>query len=162
MVVLGDFNIKSQNWYISDKTTTEGAKIEFVASQYGFDQIINEPTHALENSLSCVDLIFTSQPNFIVDSGLHPSLYPNYHHQIVCAKFNLKIHFPPPYEREIWYYGQRSTELVIRAVHEFNWQIAFSNLNINERVSFFNKTILNKVSNFILHETVTCEDRDPP
>ena len=27
--VLGDFNIKSKNWYINDKATTEGAKIGF-------------------------------------------------------------------------------------------------------------------------------------
>ena len=30
IVVLGDSKIKSKNWYINDKTTTEGAKIEFV------------------------------------------------------------------------------------------------------------------------------------
>ena len=30
IVVLGDLKIKSKNWYINDKTTTEGAKIEFV------------------------------------------------------------------------------------------------------------------------------------
>ena len=60
IVVLVDFNIKSNNWYINDKTTTEGAKIEFVTSQYGVHQIINEPTHVLENSLCCIDLSFTS------------------------------------------------------------------------------------------------------
>ena len=98
VVVLGDLNIKSKNWYINDKTTTEGAKIEFVTSQFGLHQIINEPTHVLEKSSSCIDLIFTSQPNLVVDSGVHPSLHPNCHHQIVYAKFNLKIHFPPPYE----------------------------------------------------------------
>ena len=32
IVVLGDFNVKSKNWYINDKTCTEGAKIEFVTS----------------------------------------------------------------------------------------------------------------------------------
>ena len=153
IVVLGDLNVKSKNWYINDKTNTEGAKIEFVTSQYGLYQIINEPTHVLENSSSCIDLIFTSQRNLVVDSSVHPSLHPNCHHQIVYAKFNLKIHFPPPYERVIWHYGQGNTELIRRAVHEFNWQRAFSNLNTNERVYFFNKTILNVVSNFIPHET---------
>ena len=29
VVVLGDLNIKSKDWYINAKTTTEGAKIEF-------------------------------------------------------------------------------------------------------------------------------------
>ena len=100
-------------------TTTEGAKIEFVNSQYGLHQIINEPTHVLENSLSCIDLIFTSQLNLVVDSGVHPSLHPNCHHQIVYAKFNLKIHFPPPYEREIWHYAQGDTELKEQFINLF-------------------------------------------
>ena len=138
-------NINSKNWYINDKTATEAVKIEFVTSQFGLHKIINEPTRVLENSSSCINLIFTSQPNLVLDLGVHPSLHPNCHHQIVYANFNLKIHFPPPYEREIWHYGQGNTELIRRAVHEFNWQRAFSNLNINERVSFFNKTISNRV-----------------
>ena len=94
IVKLGNLNIKSKNWYIDDKTTTEGAKIEFITSKYWLHQIINEPTYVLENSSSCIDLIFTSQINLIVDSGVHPSLHPNCHHQIVYAKLNLKIHFP--------------------------------------------------------------------
>ena len=35
VVVLGDLNIKSKNWYINDKTNAEGAKIEFVTSHLG-------------------------------------------------------------------------------------------------------------------------------
>ena len=96
VVVLGDLNIKSKDWYIHAKTTTEGAKIEFFTSEFGLHQIINEPKHVLENSLSCIDLIFTLHPNLIVDSGVHPSLHPIYHHQLVYAKFNFKIHFPSP------------------------------------------------------------------
>ena len=42
--------LKFKIWYINDKTTTEDVKIEFVTSQYGLHQIINEPTHVLENS----------------------------------------------------------------------------------------------------------------
>ena len=67
IVVLRDFNIKSKSLYSCDKTATEGAKIEFATSQYGLYQIINGPTHVLENSSSFIDLIFTSQPNFVVD-----------------------------------------------------------------------------------------------
>ena len=89
-LVLGEFNIKSKNWHINDKTTTEGARIKFVASQYGLHQIINEPAHVLENFSSFIDLIFTSQPNLVVDSCVQPSLHPNCHHQIVYAKFDLK------------------------------------------------------------------------
>ena len=79
VLVLGDFNIKSKNWYINDKTTTEGAKMEFVNSKFGLYQIINEPTYVFENSLSCIDLILISKPNLVVDSAVHLSLHPNCH-----------------------------------------------------------------------------------
>ena len=78
------------------------------------------------------------------------------------TKSNLENYFPQPYEQEIWNYGQGNTELIRRAVHEFNLQRAFSNLDINERGSFFNETILNIVSNFMPHETIICDDKDRP
>ena len=31
---------------------------------------------------------------------------------------------------------KRNTELIRKAIHEFNWQRAFSNLNVNKRVFF--------------------------
>ena len=72
--------------------------------------------------MSCIDLIFTAKPNLMVDSGVHPSLRPNYQHR----------------------------------------QRAFSDINIEERVSFFNKTISNIVLYFVPHKTVICDGRDPP
>ena len=47
-----------------------------------------------------MDLIFASQPNLIVESGVQSSLHQNYHPQIVFARSNLKV-FPPPYEGEV-------------------------------------------------------------
>ena len=74
MVLLGDFNSKCTNWYKYDKTNFEGIAIKN-SSQCGLYQIINEPTYILKNSSSCIDLIFTSQPNLIIESGVHPSLH---------------------------------------------------------------------------------------
>ena len=81
---------------------------------------MKEPTHISDNSYTCIDLIFTSHPNLIIEFAVHPSLYPNCHHQIVYAKFNLQIHFPPPYSREVWHYKVVNTEL-----EKFDWQRAF-------------------------------------
>ena len=43
----------------------------------------------------------------------------------------------------------------------FDWDRAFVNTNVNEKVFILNKTILNILSNFIPHETVTVNDKDP-
>ena len=50
------------DWYNKDKTSFEGNIIKNVNLQLGLHKIINEPTHILANSLSCIELIFTSQP----------------------------------------------------------------------------------------------------
>ena len=74
MVALGDFNTKLISWYRNDSTDTEGSKIDILTSTFGFHQIINEATHILNNSSSCIDLIFTSQPNLVTESGVHSSV----------------------------------------------------------------------------------------
>ena len=74
-VVLGDFNAKSNNWCKADITSLEGSKIDTIASSYGFNQLIQEPTHILNSSSSCMDLIFTSQQNLVMQFGTHSSLH---------------------------------------------------------------------------------------
>ena len=147
--VQNNFNVKSSNWYNKDKTNFEGNTIENVTSQLGLHQIINEPKHILSNSSSCIDLIFTSQPNMVIESGVHSSLYSSCHHQIVFAKFNLEICYPPQYSREVWYFREAKTDLIRRALNDFIWERAFSNTNVKEKVCIFNKSVLNVLSNFI-------------
>ena len=97
MVALTDFNAKSSNWYNKDITSNESRKIEALTSQNGLHQEINELTHILDNSFSFIDLIFNSRPNLLIESNVHPSLHPGYHHQIIFAKFNLNMVCPPSY-----------------------------------------------------------------
>ena len=88
LVVIGDLNAKSKNWYPLDRTTYKGNTIETITSHFGLHQLIHDPTHILEKLSSCIDLIFTSQPNMIVNSGIYSSLHANCHHQIVFEKFD--------------------------------------------------------------------------
>ena len=78
--------MKSRTLYINDKTTTEDAKIGFVALKYDLHQLINKSVHVLENLLFCTDLIFTSQPKLVMDSSVHSSLHPHYYQQIKLTR----------------------------------------------------------------------------
>ena len=60
VVVIGDFNVKLDNWYCRDKSSLEGDTVDIITNQYGLHQVITEPTHILDNTSSCIDLIFTS------------------------------------------------------------------------------------------------------
>ena len=70
--------------------------------------------------------------------------------------------FPPPYERAVWYYEIANTELIRGAIDQFGLLRALSNVNVNEKVYIFTKTLLNTIQNVIPHETIVCDDRDPP
>ena len=95
IVVLGDFNAQTKGSYPLRKTY-EGTRIDGITSKFGLEQLIHEPTHIIGERSSCIDLIFSSQPNLVVESGGQSSLHQNCHHQIVFARFNLKVLFPPP------------------------------------------------------------------
>ena len=131
-------------------------------SQYALSQVINKPTHFSQNSNSCIDLLFANQNNLITDSGVHPSLHFNCHHQIIYGKFNVKVFYPPPYERHVWHYEHAIVDMISKAIERFDWDNAFLGKNVNEKVSILTKTILNIMSNYIPNEIITIDDKDPP
>ena len=91
VLIIGNFNAKSSNWSSNDITTAESAQLNYLTSLYGRKQVITEPTHILESSASCIDLIFTNQPNIVMDSEELSSLHENCHHQIIYLKLIYKL-----------------------------------------------------------------------
>ena len=86
----------------------------------GLSQIISDPTHILPNSSSCIDLIFTNQPNLVTESGVHPSLHSKCHHQIVFAKLNLKVEYPSLYECLILDYKNADVPSINHSIDVFD------------------------------------------
>ena len=100
--------------------------LNYLTSLYGMKQAITEPTHILENCSSCIDLIFSNQPNLIMDSGVHPVIHSKGHHQVIYSKLNLEIEYPPPYTRKIWNYSRSETDLINNSIESFDWSKLFS------------------------------------
>ena len=82
-------------------------------------QVIIEPAHILESFASCIDLIFTNQPNIVTNSGVHLSLHEKCHHQIIYSKLNLRIEYTPPYIRKIRDYNRSETDSINRSTEIF-------------------------------------------
>ena len=115
-IIPGDFNARSKSWWKSDINTIEGTKIDSVTTSYDLQQLITQPTHLLGNSSSFIDLIFTDQLSLIVDCGIHPSLHPNCHHEIVYCKLDLKTVYPPLYQRHVWDFKRANIDLIRKAI----------------------------------------------
>ena len=75
-------------------------------------------------------------------SWVHSSQHTNCHHHITFAKFNLKIHYPSPYEREVWDYQKANVDQIRQAINEFPWDNRFAIINVNEQVQLYTQTII--------------------
>ena len=160
-IITGDFNARSVSWWSNDINTTEGLKLSSMSSSVGFTQLINEPTHIQSSSSSCIDFIFTDQPNLSVNCGVQASLHPNCHHQIVYSRFNLDIYYPPPYQRLIWDYKKADATKIRKALDSVNWEKLFDKKNVNAQVLKFSETTLNVFRNYVPSKYLTIDDKDP-
>ena len=96
-----------------------------------------------------------------MESGIHSSLHSNCHNQLVFAKVNLSVLYPPPYKKTNWFYKKANPELIRRAVNEFYCIRALSNVCIDEKVCYFTETLLNIIHSFIPHKRIVSDDRGP-
>ena len=74
VLITGDFNCRNFNWYLGDPVTLQRARVEVLTSFYAMNQLIKTPAHLLQNSVTCIDLVFTNQPYLVMESGVHSSL----------------------------------------------------------------------------------------
>ena len=132
-------------------------QVDYLTSLYGTKQVITEPTHILESSSSCIDFIFTNQPNIFMESGVHLSQHEKCHHQIT-----LRIEYPSPYIRKTWDYNRFETDSIYRSIDSFYWTYLFLRKNVHEQVELFNKMLLNIFHNFIPNKSILCDDKYPP
>ena len=135
--MIRDFNAKSKDWCSIDTTNFEGSELDFLTSQFGLSQIIKETTNILHKSRFCIDLVFTSHPNMVIDFGVHASLNSNYHYHIIYAKFDLKIIYLLPYEGNFKF---ANSDHIKRTIDIFDWESALNYIDANDQVSVFNST----------------------
>ena len=91
-------------------STLEGNSIVDLTTMLGLTQLMNQQILSQTENPSCIDLVFTDQPNLLLESGTRTSLDSYCNHEITHCRFNFKI--PLPFER--------------RCISNFPWEQHFS------------------------------------
>lgn len=65
----------------------------------------------------------------VVESRLHHSLHQNC--QVISAEFNLKVYYPPLYERTIYHYSQANTDVVQQVINISDWKNPLLNIDVD-------------------------------
>ena len=161
-IITGDVNARSTKWWRLDKENVEGLEINIITRAAGYSQLINQPTHITKDYFTCIELIFTSNPNLINSSGVEMSLFEKCHHNIAHGKIDFKISIPPPYMREVWDYKNASAESTQRSISSIDWDFLFWRKSINKKVDILNECLTNIFHNFVPNKVIKCDYRQPP
>ena len=105
--------------------------------------MINKPTHFINESSSCIDLIFSSNTSFVKNCGSELSIYEKCHHNIIYGTLNFDIPLAPPYYRDVWDYKHDNTESIQKATSMFDSSKAFLHRNANEKCKILPDVLLN-------------------
>ena len=152
-IVIGDFNAKFSKCCTTDKNNTAGLEIDSITTAAGYSQMINKPTHFINESSSCIDLIFSSNTSFVKNCGSELPIYEKCYHNIIYGTLNFNVPLPPPYYRDIWDYKHASTESIQKAKSNFDWSKAFLHRSVNEECKILTEILLNVFKNFIPNKT---------
>ena len=112
--------------------------------------------------MSCIDLIFCTNQSVISNHGVDVSIFGKRHHNIIYGKINIRAPLPPTYVRKAWDYEKANIENIKKAISNFDWNKAFENLSVDEKVDFLNKTLLNIFRNYIPSKKIKCDYRQHP
>ena len=163
LIIIGDFNCKSTQWWENDIENSEGKLFELITADNGLHQLISEPTHIVGSSKSCIDLILTDPPNLIIDTGVHPLVHDQRHHQIIRGKLSVSNKSQPPYVRRVWHYDKADFVAIRKCIELFKWHEHLGKIvGPNEQVKLLNEVLLNIYSNFIPNQVKTVRPRQAP
>ena len=124
--------------------------------------MISEPTDLIGDSKSCIDLIFTDQPNLVIESGVHPS-HEQCHHQIVFGKLSVSHVKFPLYKLRIWYYNRANFVAIRKSIEMFRWHEHLNKMSCpDDQVELLNEVLLNINSNFIPNKVKTIRPHQAP
>ena len=103
----------------------------------------DKPTHVINTSMSCIDLIFCTNQSVISNHGVDVSIFDKCHHNIIYGKINIRVPLPSTYVQGVWEYEEANIDNIKKAISTFDWNKAFENLSVDEKVDFLNKTLFN-------------------
>ena len=156
IIITGDLNVN----FLTPQTRR---KIDSLCIQFMLYQSINQPTHFTETSSSLIDIIFVSDKEHLVLSGvgdpfLHQEL--RYH----CPVFGiLKLSKPKvkAFKRHIWNYNNGDYDLFRNKALNIDWD-SLKDENIDTYATNINNTILTITSECIPNKCITVKPSDPP
>ena len=160
IVLTGDFYARSPFFWEDDLDTREGNLLSDLAISNNFEQLINEPTHIRDDGTqTCIDLLFTNQPQSFTNVEVLPHPVSQSKHLIIHGKLNFSMPSPPPYKRKIWEYNKANHVNINNQMNCVDWEGLFHNQSVDEMTQLFSVNFLSIMAVNIPNKIITSNDK---
>ena len=154
VIVTGDFN--------DNQLDVNNVKMRNISVQYDLKQLIEDPTNFTEHSSSLIDLILTTDTQFVPYAGVGPPLIEQIRYHCPVIGF---INAPKPprktFKRKIWLYNQGNFDEYRRILAQTNWDNILSTGDIDKITTDISSRILGAAETTIPNRLVTIRKQDP-
>ena len=156
IIITGDFNYNYLNTAGQRKATS-------LFEPYGLVQLIDEPTHYTESSVSIIDLLLARNASSLLLCGVGDAFLDRNirYHCPIYPIFNFDKHKQICYKRNIWQYDNGNYDLLKQYANEFDW-LSLKSDNVNIYAENVTSKILEFCKCTIPNKTITIRPLDPP
>ncbi len=157
IVVMGDFNLNLLK-------NPDKEKIDDISLQFGFHQLIKDPTHFTEHSSSLIDLIFVNKLDSVIYSGVSDPFLPNFvrYHCPIFAIFKFSKPKIPKYRRTIWKYNVGDYEKLRTILSQTDWSYLNGESSIEDKCQELTSSIQKAATESIPNKSAIIRPSDSP
>ena len=160
LILTGDFNAKSKNWYSLQENNQLGTRLYDFVNRNGMMQLVTEPTRITENSRSLIDLIITNSPQIVTDTFVNPPLL-RCDHLVIGASLCLSV---PSGSYTKTFYNLNRTDIgsLQNALISHDWESCLDRNNAEDSVHKWVDSFTNIINNNTHISKITIRNRDKP
>ncbi len=160
IIFIGDMNGRNSLFWCDDITNTDGRILNCTYETHNYEQMIHEPTRVVENTKSCIDLIFTRNPHIFSEVGTRDKIAPICDHHPIYGILKSTLKKPKCFKRWVWDFKRADFEQMRFAMLNAPWQNCFVNKNVNVTVSNWMELFINIAESYIPHYEATIRPGD--
>lgn len=160
MIFIGDMNARNSAFWESDQTNHEGRSLYNFFRAHNYYQIINEPTRIVNDTKTCIDLIFTNNKLLFTECGVRSKLHDLCDHLPIYGNVHCNTNKKPCFKRFVWNYKRGDYDRFRQMLLNANWNQCYRHTDIDKITSEWTKLFLSIAESCIPHYEVTIRPRD--
>jgi len=153
-------NARNVAFWSEDITNTEGRALYSTMNQAGFTQLIHEPTRIVNSRRSCIDLIFSLNPNLIIDAGVRPKISDLCDHSPIYATLKYTTTRPKAYKRWVWDFKRGDYDSLRQCLLYAQWNCCYADRDVNTTVNNWMSLFLECIEAYVPHYETTIRPQD--